>query len=277
MARRAFNYRIRYGLALAAVTAVFVLPQLWLLSISLKTRAGVYEYPPRLISSVSSLGNYRFVLAHTQVPSYLWNSARVAIAATLLTMAAGVPAAYALSRERFRQRRRIVSGLLLAQMVSPLVLLVPLYGLVSALHLVDTHAGLVLVYAAMQLPFTIVVLKTFFDALPPSLFEAAVLDGASRAYTLRRVALPLIGPGLASVAIFNLAAYWSEFGLALVLLDSQQHFTVPLGLFSFQSGYETEWQLVAAAAFIGLVPVMAAFLMLQRFFVAGLTAGAVKG
>jgi multiple sugar transport system permease protein len=269
--------RVRYGLALAAVAAAFVLPQLWLLSISLKTRAAVYEYPPRLLSAGSSFSNYRFVLEHTQVPWYLWNSARVAAIATLLTMIAGVPAAYSLSRERFRHRQRVVSGLLIAQMVSPLVLLVPLYGLVSALGLLDTHAGLVLVYGAMQLPFTIVVLKNFFDALPPSLFEAALLDGASRVYTLRRVALPLVGPGLASVAIFNLAAYWSEFGLALVLLDSQQRFTVPLGLFSFQSGYETEWQLVAAASFIGLVPVMAAFLLLQRFFVAGLTAGAVKG
>ena len=86
-----------------------------------------------------------------------------------------------------------------------------------------------------------------------------------------------MGPGLASVAIFNLASYWAEFGLALVLLDSQQRFTVPIGIFSFQSGYETEWQLVAAASLIGLLPVMAAFVLLQRFFVAGLTAGATKG
>jgi ABC-type glycerol-3-phosphate transport system permease component len=192
-------------------------------------------------------------------------------------MLVGSPAAYVLSRERFRRRDAIATGLLLAQMVSPIVLLVPLYGLVAGLGLLDTHKGLVLVYAAVQLPFTIVVLKNFFDALPPSLFEAARLDGASRALTFRRIALPLVGPGLASVAIFNLAAYWAEFGLALVLLDSQQRFTIPIGLFSFQSGYETEWQLVAAASFIGLLPVMAAFLALQRFFVAGLTSGATKG
>lgn len=262
---------------LVGVSGAFLLPQLWLLSISLKTRAGVYEFPPRLVSPDSSLANYGFVFAHTQVPWYLWNSARVAALATLVTVLLGIPAAYALSRERFPHRDRVLTGLLLAQMVSPIVLLVPLYGLVARLGLLDTHAGLVLVYGAMQLPFTIVVLKNFFDALPPSMFEAAVLDGASRLLTLRRIALPLIGPGLASVAIFNLAAYWSEFGLALVLLDSQQRFTVPIGLFSFQSGYETEWQLVAAASFIGLLPVMAAFVLLQRFFVAGLTAGATKG
>jgi multiple sugar transport system permease protein len=262
---------------LVAVSAAFLLPQLWLLSLSLKTRAGVYEYPPRLLSADSSLANYGFVLSHTQVPWYLWNSAQVAILATLVTMLVGAPAAYVLSRERFGQRDRVLTGLLLAQMVSPIVLLVPLYGLVASLGLLDTHAGLVLVYAAVQLPFTIVVLKNFFDALPGSMFEAARLDGASRFLVLRRLALPLIGPGLASVAIFNLAAYWSEFGLALVLLDSQQRFTVPIGLFSFQSGYETEWHLVAAASFIGLLPVMAAFLLLQRFFVAGLTSGATKG
>lgn len=262
---------------LLAVSAAFLLPQLWLLSISLKTRAAVFQYPPRLFTSDSSFANYQFVLSHTQVPWYLWNSVRVAVLATVVTMIAGIPAAYVLSRERFTQRQRLVNGLLLAQMVSPIVLLVPLYGLVSRLGLLDTHSGLVLVYAAMQLPFTIVVLKNFFDALPPAIFEAAVLDGASRRLILARIAMPLAAPGLASVAIFNLAAYWSEFGLALVLLDSQQRYTVPVGLFSFQSGYETEWQLVAAASFIGLLPVMAAFLFLQRFFIAGLTAGAVKG
>lgn len=262
---------------LVAVAAAFLLPQVWLLSLSLKSKAGVYEYPPRLTSPESSSANFEFVLRQTQVPWYLWNSARVAGLATLLTMAIGAPAAYVLSRERFKTRETVLNGLLLAQMVSPIVLLVPLYGLIAGLRLLDTHSGLILVYASVQLPFTIVVLKNFFDALPPSLFEASVLDGATRAVTFRRVALPLVGPGLASVAIFNLAAYWSEFGLALVLLDSQQRFTVPIGIFSFQSGYETEWQLVAAASLIGLLPVMAAFLLLQRFFVAGLTAGATKG
>ena len=162
-------------------------------------------------------------------------------------------------------------------MLSPVILLLPIYELVDAVELIDTHAGLILVYAAIQTPFTAWVLKNFFDALPPALFEAARLDGASRLRTLWSIALPLIGPGLASVAIFNLAAYWSEFALALVLLDSQAHFTVPIGIFNLQSGYETEWQIVAAASFIGLVPMMAAFVLLQRYFIAGLTAGAVKG
>jgi len=265
------------AIALVAVAAAFLLPQLWLLSLSLKARAGVYEYPPRLVSPESSSANFEFVLRQTQVPWYLWNSAQVAMLATLLTMGIGAPAAYVLSRERFRTRETVLKGLLLAQMVSPIVLLVPLYGLIATMGLLDTHRGLILVYASLQLPFTIVVLKNFFDALPPSLFEASVLDGATRAVTFRRIALPLVGPGLASVAIFNLAAYWSEFGLALVLLDSQQRFTVPVGLFSFQSGYETEWQLVAAASVIGLLPVMAAFVLLQRYFVTGLTAGATKG
>lgn len=267
---------VRTALLLAAA-AVFLLPQLWLFSVSLKTKSGVFEYPPRLIGQTASLGNYRFVMERTQVPTYLWNSGRVAVLATVLTLLLGLPAAYVLSRERFRSRGPLLTALLVVQTVSPIILLVPIYGVVGGLRLLDTHTGLVLVYAAMQLPLTIVIMKTFFDAIPPSLFEAARLDGASRAYTWRRVALPLVGPGLAATAIFNLAAYWAEFGLALVLLDSQSRFTMPIGLFSFQSGYETEWQLVAAASVIGLLPVIAAFVLLQRYFVAGLTAGAVKG
>jgi multiple sugar transport system permease protein len=269
--------RWAFRLGLAAVAAAFLLPQLWLASISLKNKAGVFEFPPRWLPADASLANYRFVLAHTQVPWYLWNSAKVSVIATALTLLLGVPAAFALSRERFPRRDGAVTALLAVQMVSPMILLVPIYGLVAGLGLLDTHAGLVLVYASVQLPFTISVLKTFFDALPASVLEAARLDGASRLRTLGQVVLPLAAPGLAAVAIFDLASFWSEFSLALVLLDSQHRFTIPIGLFSFQSGYETDWHLVAAASFIGLVPVMAAFVLLQRYFVAGLTAGAVKG
>jgi multiple sugar transport system permease protein len=269
--------RIVIGAGLVGTAALFLIPQLWLLSLSLKDKAGVYEFPPRWVPSHPSLANYVFALTGTQVPWYLVNSVKVALLATLMTMAVGIPAAFALSRERFPGHGPLLAVLLGVQMLSPVILLLPIYELVDAAQLIDTHAGLIVVYAAIQTPFTVWVLKNFFDALPPALFEAARLDGASRVRTLRSIALPLVAPGLASVAIFNLAAYWSEFALALVLLDSQARFTVPIGLFNLQSGYETEWQLVAAASFIGLVPMMAAFLVLQRYFIAGLTAGAVKG
>jgi multiple sugar transport system permease protein len=269
--------RIVFIAGLTAAAAAFLLPQLWLFSLSLKSKAGVYEYPPRWLPDDRSLANYRFALTHTQVPWYLWNSAIVAVLAAAATLAVAVPAAYAISRERFHGRQPLMAALLAVQMVSPVILLVPIYGVIERLGLIDTRAGLILVYAAMQVPFTVWVLKNFFDAVPRSIFEAARLDGASRARTLWTIVLPLIGPGLGATAIFNLAAYWSEFSLALVLLDSQERFTMPLGLFSFQSAYETDWQLLAAASFIALVPVLAAFVLLQRFFVAGLTAGAVKG
>jgi multiple sugar transport system permease protein len=265
------------GLGLALVTLAFLLPQLWLVSLSLKDRGAVFAYPPQWIPDDPSLFNYVFALTSTQVPWYLWNSVKVAALATLLTLAAGIPAGYVLSRERFSGRGPLLALLLVVQMISPVVLLLPLYALVNRFGLIDTHAGLVLAYGAIQVPFTAWVLKNFFDACPPALFEAARLDGASRLRTLRSIALPIIAPGLAATTIFNLAAYWSEFALALVLLDSQSRFTIPIGVFSLQSAYETEWQLVAAASFIGLVPMMAAFVLLQRYFIAGLTAGAVKG
>jgi multiple sugar transport system permease protein len=273
----AASRRLWFGTALGAAAALFLLPQLWLFSLSLKSKAGVYEYPPRWMPDGASLANYRFALTNTQVPWYLWNSALVAVAATLVTLAASIPAAYVLSRERFEGRRALMTALLAVQMLSPVILLVPIYAVVERLGLIDTHTGLILVYAAMQVPFSVWVLKSFFDAVPRSLFEAALLDGASRRRTLWTIAVPLVRPGLGAAAIFNLAACWSEFSLALVLLDSQGRYTMPLGLFSFQSAYDTDWQLLAAASFIGLVPVLAAFVLLQRFFVAGLTAGAVKG
>jgi multiple sugar transport system permease protein len=269
--------RLGLGAGLALAAAAFTAPLAWLFSLSLKTGRAAYEFPPRLLPAEPTLANYVFVLGKTQLPYYLANSAKVALLATLVTLAIALPAAFVLSRERFPGRLALTRGLLLVQLVSPLVLLVPLYGLVAALGLLDTHSGLVLVYASVQLPLTISVLRTFCAGLPRELFEAAQLDGASRFDQLRRVALPILGPGLGAAAIFNLAAYWAEFSLSLVLLDSQARFTVPAGLFNLQSGYETEWQIVAAGALLALVPVLAAFLLLQRHFVVGLTAGAVKG
>lgn len=263
--------------ALAVVALAFLLPQLWLVSLSLKDRGAAFAYPPRWIPDDPTLFNYVFALTGTQVPWYLWNSVLVSVSATILTLAVGIPAGFVLSRERFAGRGAMLVVLLAVQMISPVVLLLPLYALVGRLSLLDTHPGLMITYAAIQVPFTAWVLKNFFDAVPASIFEAARLDGSSRLRTAWSIALPLAGPGLAATTIFNLAAYWSEFALALVLLDSQARFTIPIGIFSLQSAYETEWQLVAAASFIGLVPMMAAFIVLQRYFVAGLTAGAVKG
>ena len=277
--QRSASLRRRWPIAaaLALVAIVFLIPQLWLVSLSLKDRGAAFAYPPQWIPDNPSLENYIFALTATQVPWYLWNSVKVAALATALTLIIGIPAAFVLSRERFAGRGPLLAILLAVQMLSPVVLLLPLYSLVERLGLADTHAGLILAYAAIQVPFTAWVLKNFLDGVPPALFEAARLDGASRARTLWSIALPIIAPGLAATTIFNLAAYWSEFALALVLLDSQARFTIPIGVFSLQSAYETEWQLVAAASFIGLVPMMAAFVFLQRYFIAGLTAGAVKG
>jgi len=135
--------------ALLLAAAAFLVPQLWLASISLKPKAAVYEYPPRWISPGASLANYAFVMGGTQVPWYLWNSAKVAALATLLTLAGGLPAAFVLSRERFRGRSTLLGVLLALQMVSPIVLLVPIYRMIAGARLIDTHAGLVLVYAAV--------------------------------------------------------------------------------------------------------------------------------
>src|SRR6185436_17707740 len=197
--------RIVFIAGLTAAAAAFLLPPFWLFSLSLKSKAGVYEYPPRWLPDDRSLANYRFALTHTQVPWYLWNSAIVAVLAAAATLAVAVPAAYVISRERFHGRQPLMA-VLAVQMVSPVILLVPIYGVIERLGLIDTRAGLILVYAAMQVPFTVWVLKNFFDAVPASIFEAARLDGATRARTFWTIVLPIVAPGLGATAVFNLAA-----------------------------------------------------------------------
>ena len=141
--------RFGLGLGLGVSAAAFLAPLLWLISLSLKTGPAVYEYPPRFMPAEPSLANYVFVLAKTQVPYYLANSAKVAALATLLTLVLALPAAFVLSRERFPGRSSVIQGLMLVQLVSPLVLLVPIYAVVSSLGLLDSHAGLILVYATV--------------------------------------------------------------------------------------------------------------------------------
>ena len=226
--------RALFVAGLAATAAAFLLPQLWLFSLSLKNKAGLFEYPPTWIPKGGSLANYRFVLTHSQVPWYLWNSLVVAACSPRSRRSPSPCRPRTCSRAiASAAERPLLAALLVVQMVSPVILLVPIYGIIERLGLIDTRAGLILVYAAMQVPFTVWVLKNFFDAVPASIFEAARLDGATRARTFWTIVLPIVAPGLGATAVFNLAAYWSEFCLALVLLDSQARYTMPLGPVQF--------------------------------------------
>jgi multiple sugar transport system permease protein len=266
-----------YYLAQILLVVIFAFPLLWTVSLSLKTGPETLASPPTLVPAHPQWGNYMHVLATTPIGQYLVNSLLLVAATALGTLAMSVPAAYCLSRFAFPGHggySRLVLG---AQLVSPVVLTVPLYRLFVALHLVNNYLGLVLVYIAITAPFVTWFLKSYLDTVPRSLDEAALMDGCSRARLLWSVILPTIRPGVASAAVLASVTAWSQFAVPFMLLDAQDLFPVSVGVVNLRdTAGEITTQYVAAGSILAVAPVVLLFIVLQRHIVGALTAGAVK-
>ena len=265
-----------YALYVTAI-AFFVFPVLWVASASLRPAGELFSYPFRLVPGEVSLSAYRQVFRAGMV-SWLFNSTLVTIFGVSSILAVSVPAAYAFSRFEFTGRRGLLGIVLLFQMISPVIIIVPLYTVMSSLGLLRTRAGLILLYVGIQTPFSIWLLKGYFDTIPKELDYAARIDGCNRLQTLRHVLLRPVAPGIAVVAIFNTVLTWSEFVLAFTVLRSESRLhTISIGIYKFQGQYGNDWRAIAAASVIGMLPLVVVFLGLQRYFVKGLVEGSLKG
>ena len=205
------------------------------------------------------------------------NSAIVALATTVVGVLLSCTAAYALSRFRFPGRRAGLTTFLVVQMFPASMLLLPLYVLLDRLGLLNSLAGLVLVYATTAIPFCVWTLKGYFDALPRELEEAARIDGAGPWRIFFTIMLPLARPGIAVTALFSFMTAWNEFIMASTFMTDEARYTLPVLIQSSVGQYSADWGLFAAGALVTSVPVMALFYVLQRYLVGGLTAGSVKG
>jgi multiple sugar transport system permease protein len=277
MARHRWS-TVGYYAAQALLVLVFAFPLLWVLSLSLKTGPETLQSPPTLLPQDPQWGNYGFVLQTTPIGRYLLNSlflVAVTVAGALLV---AVPAAYGLSRFVFPGRRAYSRGVLAAQLISPLIVVVPLYRLFVGLHLVDNYLGLALILIAIIAPFLTWFLKTYIDTVPTALDEAAMIDGASRFRAVVSVIVPAIRPGIASAAVLGGVTTWSQFVVPFILLDSRELFPVSVGVVNLQqTAGEITTQYLAAGSILAVAPVILLFVVLQRQIVGALTAGAVKG
>jgi multiple sugar transport system permease protein len=257
---------------------VFAFPLLWVLSLSLKSAAETLQSPPSLLPESWLWSNYGHVLDTTPLGRYLLNSAIVVALTVLGILLLAVPTAYALSRFVFPGRRAYTRGLLAAQLISPLIIAVPVYRLFIALHLINNYVGLMLVYVAIVAPFITWFLKTYFDTLPRELDEAAAIDGCTPAGALRRVVLPSARPGIVSACILAGVTAWSQFAIPFILLDDQRLYPASVGVVNLKAtAGEITTQYLAAGSVMAILPVIVIFVVLQRQIVGALTAGAVKG
>lgn len=269
-------------LGLVVMSVLVLYPVLWVVKLALSPG----QSPSLSVSPIPtevSLSNFAdVVLASDTQGRWLFGrqlvaSLTVSGATTLVGLALSVSAAWALSRFRFPGREAGMQTLLVTQMFPATLMLVPLYGILEALGLLDTLTGLVLVYSTTSVPFCVWMLKGYFDSLPRELEEAAIVDGASTAQVFFKVVLPLARPALAVTALFSFMQAWNEFILAATLLNDAGRFTLPVALQRYVGEYKVEWGRFAAGALIVSAPVMALFFALQKHLVGGLTAGGVKG
>ncbi len=273
--RRAF--RVAHGALLGCYLVFALFPLFWLLKVSVTPNDLLYAEGVRLWPSRMTFEHYTSVIGYTQFPLFFRNSVIVSGSTALISTLVASGAGYGFSRFAFRGRAAIV-GLMLVSQMFPLVMIVaPIFRLLSPLGLTDSLTGLVIVYTAFNVPFATFLMQSFFDGIPRDLEEAAMIDGATRFQALRLVVLPLTLPGLAATLGFVFTAAWSELLFALMLNSSAAASTFPVGLLAFVSKFSVDFGQMMAAGVLALVPVCGLFFVIQRYLVQGLTAGAVKG
>jgi len=264
--------------AVLVTLAVLVLfPFYWMTITSFKSedqmRSLLSMFWPRPIV----IENYGQLLSKTDFVAWYGNSATVAICSTLLATAVGTIGAYALARLRFLGRGFLASATLITYLVPPSILFIPLYAQMRNLGLANSLAGLIAAYPSFTVPFVTWLLMGYFVSIPEELEEAAMIDGATRFGAFARVVLPLAAPGVLAAALYAFTQAWNEFLYALVFITDGRLRTLPVGLASFITGDVYGWGYLMAGAVLTTLPVIAAYIYLQKYMVEGLTAGGVKG
>jgi len=259
-----------------AIIGLILFPFFWMIISSLKPSTDLLTRELQLIGRQLTLENYRGIL-EAGFFRFVLNSVFMCTTATIVCVCfISSPAAYAISRYHFPGRNSILAMVGFTQMFPWVILVTPVFMMFWALRLVNSYLGLIIVYIAITVPFSIYMLLGYFETIPKVLDEAAVVDGCSPLGVIFRVILPISLPGLVATSAYTFAVTWNEFVFALTLMTQTEKKTVPVGVANFLGQYTTDWGVVMAASVVATVPTVIFFLLLQRHLVAGLAAGAVK-
>lgn len=265
-------------LSYIAIVIFFLFPIFWVISLSLKNIPELFASPPIIFPAHPHFDNYLHVIKNTNIFGYLKNSVIIVGCTLIFVMLFAIPASYAFSRMEFKFKNLSLITILICQMISPVVIAIPLYQFFGNIGLLNNFFSLIAIYVAIESPIATWFLKGYFDSIPKDLDEAATIDGCSRMGYILRVLLPIARPGMISVAILTGVQSWSQFVIPFILLDNNKMYPISVGLVSLKSTSNTiTTHYLAAASVIGILPVIIMFIILQKYIVGALTKGAVKG
>ena len=269
------------GLLIYTSAAVLVVltafPFFWMISTSFKPLREIFVYPPYFFPKNFTLANFARLFEQTRFLTYFKNSIFVASCAVFFTMILSTAGAYSLTRFRFYGREKMASLILFAYMFAPIMIVIPFYVLIRKLGLANTHFALILAYTAFCLPFSLWLLRSFFQSIPIDLEEAALTDGAGRFKAVIFIILPLALPGIIATSIFTFILAWNDYIFVRILITSDELKTLSVGIADLYNATVIDWGMIMSGGMLITVPVLIFFIFMQRYLIAGWGAGAIKG
>ena len=252
-------------------------PIVWMICSSLKDNSAIFSWPPRFFDETASLSSYIAVLTDSAKVRFFVNSYIVAASVVLITLFVGILAAYAFSRFDFPGKGIFNSLIVSVQAIPPIVLLIPYMGMIVAMKLFNTYFALILTYLVTTLPYCILMMTGYFNTLSRELDEAVMIDGGSRWRALWGVLVPISLPGMVSVVMYTFMQAWNEYLFALALTQTTEMRTVPIGINLLMGQHAYDWSQMMAMSVLGSIPVLIFFIFFQKYFIACMSSGGVKG
>ncbi len=262
-------------LILFAVPVLF--PIYWMLVSSFKTTEDLFTIPPQLLPHDVTLHSYIEVMTKSDIPRLLLNSFIIATLTTLIALLICILASYSFARFTYPGKKMLQISMLFSYIIPPVLLFLPFYMILSKIGLINTYAGIVAAHLTLVTPFMLWMLLPTFRAIPKSLEEAAMVDGASTYHVLTKIVFPLALPGIFSSGIFAFTMSWNEFLYSSIIMMNNKMRTLPVGIASFVTSYDIRWDSIMASSVLAAIPVVIVFRLIQEYFIEGMTAGAVKG
>lgn len=262
-------------LTLFLIGALF--PFYWMLVTSLKDRQEIYSGKLTLWPKNLTFSNYIDTFQNSSFPLYFMNSFIVSMSSSILVLFVSILGGYSMARYAFRGKKLFLISFLATQMIPVMVILVPLFITFSHLHLLNKLPSLIITYTAMNIPFCLLTMSSFFQRIPVSLEEAALIDGCNKFQTMTKIILPIMRPGIVATLVFAFTGAWNDLFFGVMFTNSESTKTVPVGLSSFVQKFDINWGQMSAAGILSLIPVVIMFAFAQKYIVSGLTEGAVKG